>query len=660
MGKVYLDGTEIGSFAPQNIGSSGTILLKTSEIGSFALAASGTVYLNSDNIGSYVTLDGKVWVNGVQVGTFSPELEGSSGDVLVNSTNVGSFIFSGVGYAYTGSTLVGLYCAHGYFPLPGPAVIIGAASITPPPDDILELKIHLGCTKEVSSFDCLLQNWDQKYTVTDPIQVGDAVEIYLGRGSSWPLILTGRVEQVEPESTALEHHIRIRGRCVGEKLFRRVVTKTYENMKGEEIVKDLIDSYVGLSHFRDGVDLIEDTDTTYTLRRYENVPVFDILKYIAGSADKNGVIGYDFRIEHDGKFAFFPKNSKSSPITLAEKIEHGQVRKDIHRIRNKITAYGARLKSYPQDHDKYTEQNDFETPADDGWTGGTLSWNTSDKYIGDECVQCYFTSGTYIDIYQSLPDISYLDCDAWKKSAYSFLHLLINLKSTPNPDGETTVYIQLYAPDVNNRFSYLLTAPAQRSIPGENKWYAFKIPLGPDADGWTSLVGSPDWTQIASIRFYIFGINNGAWTVLFDGFYFGGRRFENSAEDSSSQSAYGLRELVEVDDELYNDNECLLRANALLDHLSLPAEVITLRSSILDYGEEHLLSGDKILVLLPNENVDADYRMESIDFDAKARDHSLVITLRVGKERPLLADYLYGLRSGGITLEKVTRTKTGD
>jgi hypothetical protein len=89
------------------------------------------------------------------------------------------------------------------------------------------------------------------------------------------------------------------------------VTKTYENKKGEEIVKDLLDYYVGLSHVRDGTELVEATDTTYTKLEYENTPVFDILKYIAESADKQGVIGFDFRVAPDGKFEFFPKTAKA-------------------------------------------------------------------------------------------------------------------------------------------------------------------------------------------------------------------------------------------------------------------------------------------------------------------------------------------------------------
>ena len=128
----------------------------------------------------------------------------------------------------------------------------------------------------------------------------------------------------------MESYVRVAGRCWGERLFRRVVTKTYENKKGEEIVKDLLDYYVGLSHVRGGTELVEATDTTYTSLAYENTPVIDVLRYVAESADKAGVIGYDFRVAPDGKFEFFPKNSKASAVSLSERIEQSEYSRDVH------------------------------------------------------------------------------------------------------------------------------------------------------------------------------------------------------------------------------------------------------------------------------------------------------------------------------------------
>ena len=83
----------------------------------------------------------------------------------------------------------------------------------------------------------------------------------------------------------------------------------------------------------------------------------------------------------------------------------------------------------------------------------------------------------------------------------------------------------------------------------------------------------------------------------------------------------------------------------LLNYLKDPAEYLTIRSTVIDYGTTPLLPGDKIHVTLPNENVDADFRILSVEYHVDARMQTLEITLELGRETPMLADYLYALRS---------------
>jgi hypothetical protein len=164
--------------------------------------------------------------------------------------------------------------------IPKVAIAFGAVGV--PQGDVIQCRVHLGCTKEVSSFEVLLQNWNRKYSPggSYPINVGMDGSISIGRGANCPQILTCRVESVKYEYTPTENYLRVSGRCWGERLFRRVVTKTYENQKGEAIIKDLLDYYAGLSHNRGGTELVEDTDTTYARLEYQDTPVFDIIKYI--------------------------------------------------------------------------------------------------------------------------------------------------------------------------------------------------------------------------------------------------------------------------------------------------------------------------------------------------------------------------------------------
>jgi len=533
-----------------------------------------------------------------------------------------------------------------------PVVALVFGSVTPPQGDVLDLKVHLGCTNEVSSFSCLLQNFDKKYTETYPINVGADGSISIGRGSSCPLIATVRVEEIVCESTPVENYLRARGRCWGERLFRRVVTKTYENMKGEEIVKDLIDNYVGLSHVRNSTELVEDTDTTYTLLEYENTPVFDILRYIAGSADKAGVIGYDFRVEHDAKFAFFPKNSKTSPISLSELIEVSEYRRDIHRVRNRITVYGAAEKASPTDKDANTEnlvKSDGPVSAPDGnWTSGTGSGNvyveTTEVIVGSKSLKHSTESSDYygcaVFTYGAGKEV-----DANKYPSFTFQIKLGNSFS-----GIVTVQLEDQAGMIVRREINLRT----------EEWTLQTFPVGKkNSDQWTHSIFNTqpfNWASVKKMLFYSHFSGTGTESFWIDNLFFNQCRWEATEEDSTSQSSYGLRELVEVDEELHSDNECMLRAKALLTHLKDQAEYITVRSNVIDYGTNRILPGDKIHAALPNENIDTDFRIISVEYHVNAAEQTLEITLELGKEAPLLADYLYALRSKSGAL---ARTKAG-
>ena len=76
---------------------------------------------------------GTVWVDTTQVGTFTPDEEGTTGDVYCDSTapfttDVGDFTLAATGYVYLGTTIVGVYTATtGPIPPPPPP---------PPPEEV--------------------------------------------------------------------------------------------------------------------------------------------------------------------------------------------------------------------------------------------------------------------------------------------------------------------------------------------------------------------------------------------------------------------------------------------------------------------------------------------------------------------------------------------
>ncbi|MDI6905258.1 MAG: hypothetical protein QMD13_07215 [Candidatus Bathyarchaeia archaeon] len=194
--------------------------------------------------------------------------------------------------------------------------------------------------------------------------------------------------------------------------------------------------------------------------------------------------------------------------------------------------------------------------------------------------------------------------------------------------------------------------------PGEWRKTDLKVGLANEVE-WGNVEAGFDWSKIWKVRIDCDFSGVGTGNFWIDQLYFGGRRYSAVREDSTSQSNYGLRELVEVDEELVSDNECDLRAKALLDYFKNPADYLKLNTTVLDYGNSPLLPGDKIHITLPNENVDSDFRIESVEYRVDAKTQTLEITLELGKVPPLLADYLYGMRATTVTVEKLARTKLG-
>jgi hypothetical protein len=543
-----------------------------------------------------------------------------------------------------------------------PQIALTLGTVTPPQGDVITARIHLGGTKEVSSFEVMLKNWVGKYSSggSSPILTDALGSISIGRGVNLPQIISCIVEELDFESSSEEHYLTVKGRCWGERLFRRVVTKNYENVKGEAIVKDLMDNFAGLSHNRGGTETIEDTDTTYASLRYQDAPVNEILKYIGESADKSGAIGFDWRVAPDGIFEFFRLNSKTSPIaSLAGIIEKAEYKKDIFRVRNKIYSYGKAAKQNPSDLDSWTESlTNWSCGADD-----TLSLDGTNKVMGSYSV--------YVQSEDTWPSPS-----LWARRALSspiccgghkgFQLLNVALRrsgSCPGGNWWVDQYIIRLLTSLTDYFEklYTLTGDAEQQ---DTTWKYWTENLGPEYEVqkesepvWTK-VGAPDWNNINYIYFYLHGITGPSSTNGHIGLNIDKMFFDKGRFSAVAQAAGSLRELSETDEELYSDGDCNRRAQSLLAYYKDPSEYLRLQTDVLDYGATPLLPGDKIPVVLPNEYVSANYRVDTVEYYLDAREQTLETTIELGKVPPLLADYLYGLRSRGISPEKVARTKT--
>ncbi len=198
------------------------------------------------------------------------------------------------------------------------------------------------------------------------------------------------------------------------------------------------------------------------------------------------------------------------------------------------------------------------------------------------------------------------------------------------------------------------------SVSPDEAWHTFEVGVGSAyVNQWEHVEVGFDWTHIAVCLIVFWFQDVGAGDFRVHALYFGGRRFAAVAQDAASQAAYGLREYVETDEELWSDNECDLRAKALLANLKDPAEYLKLASTILDYGSSPILAGDKVHVQLPTEGVDGDFRVATAEYHVLPGGQTLEIALELGREPPQLADYIYGLRPYTVNVEKLSRTKVG-
>ena len=461
--------------------------------------------------------------------------------------------------------------------------------------------------------------------------------------------MTLRVENVKYPSSPTENYVIVSGRCWGERLFRRTVTANYTLMKGEDIVKDLMDYYAGLSHVRGAVQLVENTDTTYSELEYENSPVWDILKYIAETADDSGVIGFDFRVAPDGKFEFFPKHSKTNTTVIVENIDESAVYEiDIFRIRNKVSVYGLADKSIPTDKVSWTRSL---TPSEGDWQRdtGTNSIDAAGAPDGGPCVKVAVASNYWGGAYFELHAGSEVNTNK-----YPTLDLQLKMADTYSGTGELTIFD-----------SSLRSAAKNISVSPDVTWHTLEVGVGAAySNQWEFVDPAFDWTRVKTVRVTLYfpsGVGSGNFWI--HGLYFGGARYSAVVEDLASQAAWTdgeAREYSETDEELWSDEECERRAASLLAYLKDPAEYVHVVSTILDYGTSPILGGDELHVHLPNEKVDSDFRVESAEYRVPQEDPlTLEITLDLGKEPPQLADFLYGLRCHSPNVEKLSRTKLG-
>ena len=281
------------------------------------------------------------------------------------------------------------------------------------------------------------------------------------------------------------------------------------------------------------------------------------------------------------------------------------------------------------------------TPTDGGWiaTSGTLSLDATSKVQGAASIKT-----TAQNLYFAACQLTLNN----GKEVNAELYPTLNIWLCKDPAFSGTT---LTLHDTNNN------AASHEISVGTQKWFQTQIAVGStNADTW-QMQPQFNWQAVKKILVscWFSAVSSGSFWV--DGLFFGGRQYSSIQDDVASQNSIGLRELVEVDEELCSDLECESHAKALLASLKDPAETLTLQSSVLDFGASPVLAGDKIHVTLPNEGVNSDFKVLSVEYKVDAKTQTLQVTFDLGREKPVLADYVYALRSRTDGLSRYKTSK---
>jgi hypothetical protein len=177
--------------------------------------------------------------------------------------------------------------------------------------------------------------------------------------------------------------------------------------------------------------------------------------------------------------------------------------------------------------------------------------------------------------------------------------------------------------DANNYFQKHLDLTSLGPIGSSPKWYWDNWDLGPAYETgnvpWTE-TGTPDWSNINYLQFQLNanvhpqGAVQGYVMLNIDQLFFSNGHFFAIANDTNSQSLYGVRTAKPVDDTTLQSNaECQNEANGIISLYS--TKVITWK--ITTFGNNGFNPGDMQPVVIANDGINESFRITEIQHNLK-------------------------------------------
>jgi hypothetical protein len=534
-------------------------------------------------------------------------------------------------------------------------VFISKAAMSIPTDDedvINDVTITLPLLENgVSGAELTFPNLSGEYTSI--ISSFDRIIIYLWReNDTMKKVFGGGITDVLPSGSEKQGDFYIKLTCMdlgnqlhapdGATLFQEI----YVAENGRTIIKDIIDASCS-KLTRDFVDVGEELESTHDLNLDEIIPYGTINEVCKKATTAGGVIGFDSYVDPAGNVHVFKRNKYTSAVDISEFLDYEHPI-DSHQIRNRIKVYG--LLNY------------FH-PSDDSWTESTTDW-TGDaidlspyKQVGTYSIEGSKAGSeenrTSLEMIRS--NLGGVDCgefrDQYQKLKFQFAWSNVVTYEPPVYYDPWYMEVYLYHSD-----THYVMATVQ-GFPKIEQWQTVELPLGRDETAadysktWKSWGDwePDDWESIVKIKFVIWWeqIPGGYGYLWIDDLRFV-RRFVGLAFDSVSIAKYGDRWAEpQEDDELASDDECVKKAQSLIDFLSEDLESL----SITVDGDNRFTQGDKQRVVIANDSIDAYYRILEVKHTVTGPTWLSILKLA---NSPKMIDYITasagGPRNAGCTV----------
>jgi len=256
---------------------------------------------------------------------------------------------------------------------------------------------------------------------------------------------------------------------------------------------------------------------------------------------------------------------------------------DSSYIINKTLVYGPEAPSFPEDEDAYTDFPAGTDPASKGWTAKGYSDAIFDLSTFDNA---YFYDPTLHDVPVSLSTpAGQVGANCLKAEATSVL--LIELKLTlASPQDLSS---DTYSPLNFREFYEATTLPNAwvqvRADASNYDWKAFTPTTSwsqlqiEKPTNWTR-VGSDPWSAVKEIVFRIGFTSAQNLSFYLDHLFFGAARIKAEAEDSTSQSKYGIKTsnayypYPAIDLSIKSPEEAQALADAIIETFKEPIPII--------------------------------------------------------------------------------------